>query len=214
MQAITEWKAPDVTDPSGPDAVARAVGALFSPVAVRGLALKNRLAVPPMCQYSAVDGMATDWHLVHLGSFAKGGFALVTRMEQFNERTGAPKREELRWKAKPVRDEEFSVSGYIRSLFSTEPGYFRVFVFIVTAEPFNTRNTAVSKDAASAWLDEGLNKLPKAIGDLKYDPANTNVTALIYEFRVKDTNSKGTLSTPSGLEGMQHLRAAKILQSF
>jgi len=143
-----------------------------------------------------------------------GGFALVTRMEQFNERTGAPKREELRWKAKPVRDEEFSVSGYIRSLFSTEPGYFRVFVFIVTAEPFNTRNTAVSKDAASAWLDEGLNKLPKAIGDLKYDPANTNVTALIYEFRVKDTNSKGTLSTPSGLEGMQHLRAAKILQSF
>jgi 2,4-dienoyl-CoA reductase-like NADH-dependent reductase (Old Yellow Enzyme family) len=44
---------------------------------IRGITLKNRIAVSPMCQYSSVDGMATDWHLVHLGSRAVGGAALV-----------------------------------------------------------------------------------------------------------------------------------------
>ncbi|WP_129660622.1 NADH:flavin oxidoreductase/NADH oxidase [Rothia uropygialis] len=52
---------------------------LFQPLALRGLELKNRAFVAPMCQYSAADdGVPTDWHLMHLGSFATGGFALVT----------------------------------------------------------------------------------------------------------------------------------------
>jgi 2,4-dienoyl-CoA reductase-like NADH-dependent reductase (Old Yellow Enzyme family) len=50
---------------------------LFSPLTLRGLTLRNRIGVSPMCQYSSVDGMATDWHLVHLGSRAVGGAALV-----------------------------------------------------------------------------------------------------------------------------------------
>jgi 2,4-dienoyl-CoA reductase-like NADH-dependent reductase (Old Yellow Enzyme family) len=50
---------------------------LFSPLKIRGLTLKNRIAVSPMCQYSSVDGFASDWHLVHLGSRAVGGAALV-----------------------------------------------------------------------------------------------------------------------------------------
>lgn len=50
---------------------------LFSPVALRGLTLRNRTVVAPMCQYSAQDGFANDWHLVHLGRFALGGFGLV-----------------------------------------------------------------------------------------------------------------------------------------
>ena len=50
---------------------------LFSPVTYRGLTLKNRVIVAPMCQYSAQHGMANDWHLVHLGRFALGGFSLV-----------------------------------------------------------------------------------------------------------------------------------------
>ena len=51
--------------------------ALFSPVSLGGLALANRLVVSPMCQYSARHGLANDWHLVHLGRFALGGFGLV-----------------------------------------------------------------------------------------------------------------------------------------
>ena len=50
---------------------------LLSPLTLRGITLKNRIAVSPMCQYSAVDGMANDWHVVHLGSRAVGGAALV-----------------------------------------------------------------------------------------------------------------------------------------
>ncbi len=50
---------------------------LLSPLTVRGAALRNRIVVSPMCQYCAVDGMADDWHLVHLGSRAVGGAGLV-----------------------------------------------------------------------------------------------------------------------------------------
>ncbi|HEX4053354.1 MAG TPA: NADH:flavin oxidoreductase/NADH oxidase [Tepidisphaeraceae bacterium] len=50
---------------------------LFSPLHLRELTFKNRIFVSPMCQYSSDDGMPTDWHLVHLGSRAVGGAALV-----------------------------------------------------------------------------------------------------------------------------------------
>lgn len=50
---------------------------LFSPLTIRGVTFKNRIGVSPMCQYSSDDGKATDWHLVHLGSRAVGGAALV-----------------------------------------------------------------------------------------------------------------------------------------
>lgn len=50
---------------------------LFEPLTLRQLTLPNRIAVSPMCQYSAREGMANDWHLVHLGSRATGGAGLV-----------------------------------------------------------------------------------------------------------------------------------------
>jgi 2,4-dienoyl-CoA reductase-like NADH-dependent reductase (Old Yellow Enzyme family) len=50
---------------------------LFSPLQIRGLTLKNRVVVAPMHQYSAVEGFATDWHLVNAGRFAQGGAGLV-----------------------------------------------------------------------------------------------------------------------------------------
>ncbi|QNF35532.1 NADH:flavin oxidoreductase/NADH oxidase [Adhaeribacter swui] len=50
---------------------------LFNPLTIKSLTFKNRIVVSPMCQYSATDGFANDWHLVHLGSRAVGGAALV-----------------------------------------------------------------------------------------------------------------------------------------
>jgi len=50
---------------------------LFSPLTLRGLTLPHRILVSPMCQYSSTDGLATDWHLVHLGSRAVGGASMV-----------------------------------------------------------------------------------------------------------------------------------------
>jgi len=50
---------------------------LFDSLTIRGVTFRNRIAVSPMCQYSAQDGFANDWHLVHLGSRAVGGAGLV-----------------------------------------------------------------------------------------------------------------------------------------
>jgi 2,4-dienoyl-CoA reductase-like NADH-dependent reductase (Old Yellow Enzyme family) len=56
---------------------------LFTPFQLGNITLRNRIAVSPMCEYSAVDGVPHDWHLVHLGSRAVGGAGLV-----FTEATG------------------------------------------------------------------------------------------------------------------------------
>jgi 2,4-dienoyl-CoA reductase-like NADH-dependent reductase (Old Yellow Enzyme family) len=50
---------------------------LFSPLSIKAITLKNRIAMSPMCQYSAVDGFANDYHLVHYGSRALGGTGLI-----------------------------------------------------------------------------------------------------------------------------------------
>lgn len=55
-----------------------AVPALFKPLDVAGLPLRNRIVIAPMCQYSAIDGNMTDWHLIHLGQLALSGAALLT----------------------------------------------------------------------------------------------------------------------------------------
>jgi 2,4-dienoyl-CoA reductase-like NADH-dependent reductase (Old Yellow Enzyme family) len=60
---------------------------LFQPIELRGVRLRNRIVISPMCQYSAQDGMVNDWHLVHLGKFAQGGAGAV-----FLEATAVEKR--------------------------------------------------------------------------------------------------------------------------
>ena len=50
---------------------------LFTPTKIGDLELSNRIVVAPMCQYSSIDGVATNWHLVHLGSRAVGGAGLI-----------------------------------------------------------------------------------------------------------------------------------------
>ena len=57
------------TDPSAPR--------LFTPIELRGLSAKNRIVISPMCQYSAMEGMPNDWHLIHLGALASGGAGIV-----------------------------------------------------------------------------------------------------------------------------------------
>jgi 2,4-dienoyl-CoA reductase-like NADH-dependent reductase (Old Yellow Enzyme family) len=62
--------------------------ALFSPSRLRGLELENRLAVSPMCQYSAEDGSATDWHMMHLGMLSNSGAGLLIVEATAVERDG------------------------------------------------------------------------------------------------------------------------------
>lgn len=53
------------------------MSALFQPFSLKDVTLRNRIAVPPMCQYSATDGLINDWHQVHLAALARGGAGLV-----------------------------------------------------------------------------------------------------------------------------------------
>lgn len=53
------------------------MSALFQPFKLKDITLRNRIGVPPMCQYSAIDGRVTDWHLPHLAALARGGAGLV-----------------------------------------------------------------------------------------------------------------------------------------
>ena len=53
------------------------MSALFQPFKLKDVTLRNRIAVPPMCQYMAVDGVPNDWHLSHYASMARGGAGLV-----------------------------------------------------------------------------------------------------------------------------------------
>jgi 2,4-dienoyl-CoA reductase-like NADH-dependent reductase (Old Yellow Enzyme family) len=53
------------------------MSALFEPFKLKDVSLRNRIAVPPMCQYSAIDGVINDWHRVHLSGLARGGAGLV-----------------------------------------------------------------------------------------------------------------------------------------
>ena len=60
---------------------------LFQPITIQSVTARNRIVVPPLCQYSATDGIANNWHLVHLGSYARGGAGTV-----FVEATGVEAR--------------------------------------------------------------------------------------------------------------------------
>src|SRR6476661_6292222 len=62
--------------------------ALFSPIKLADLQLANRIAVSPMCQYSANDGVADDWHMTHLGMLANSGASLVVVEATHVERHG------------------------------------------------------------------------------------------------------------------------------
>ena len=61
---------------------------LFSPIKLAGVELDNRIVVAPMCQYSANDGCASDWHITHLGMLANSGAGLVVVEATHVERHG------------------------------------------------------------------------------------------------------------------------------
>jgi 2,4-dienoyl-CoA reductase-like NADH-dependent reductase (Old Yellow Enzyme family) len=61
---------------------------LFTPITLRGIELRNRVVISPMCQYSAQEGMANDWHFAHLAQFAIGGAGLVFTEAAAIERNG------------------------------------------------------------------------------------------------------------------------------
>ncbi|WP_298862359.1 hypothetical protein [uncultured Gimesia sp.] len=138
-----------------------------------------------------------------------GGFALVTRLEQFDE-DGKSKAPPDRWvtDTRPMRD--FSLGAYIRALFTASPGYYRIIVFIVTPVLFDQTDQEVSRDEAMAWLRSGLNNLPDNVGAQEYTQSQV-CTALIYEFKQPEKGTEAKLSESGQFSGIEHLTNAGLL---
>lgn len=132
------------------------------------------------------------------------GFALVSRMERITD-AGAPYPDpKLRFDASVKHLTVFSIQDYLKALFLAPPGYFRLIVFIVSPVPFSATGKPVSADEANAWLQQGANMLPPAVGRLNYSK-DYACTALIYEFEKRDTNAHPTERQPGRLSAQTHL---------
>src|SRR6266852_6383631 len=88
---------------------------LFSPLRIRDITFRHRIAVSPMCQYSSEDGFANDWHFVHLGSRAVGGAALVIAEASAVEARGRISPADLGiWKDEHIQPPA-RIAGFIRA---------------------------------------------------------------------------------------------------
>lgn len=131
------------------------------------------------------------------------GFALATRLEQIDA-NGKPKPPPARWSAETPRlSGEFSLGTYLRALFTADPGYYRIVVFLVTDTLFSQSDRTVTSEEARSWVAKGLNALPESIASQPYVPAVV-CTALIYEFERK-AGSEAQPLIPSSIDAHAHL---------
>lgn len=123
------------------------------------------------------------------------GFALVTQLEQYNA-DGTLRNDRTRWLDYPAQDNFAGVMDYLKALVMPQRGYFRLFVFVVTNRSFGGNATHVSKAQATAWLSQGFNKLPRTIAAVPLT-ADFDITTLVYEFEVPESNRKPVQTCPS-----------------
>lgn len=139
-----------------------------------------------------------------------GGFAMASQIEQINQ-DGSPKESVDRWSLEVPPLRKFSLGSYLNALFTAQPGYYRVIVFVVTSQAFPQRDVKVTSEQSKGWLSGGLNKLPEKIGNQEYSSAHS-CTALIYEF--KQTGKHAELVDPSQIPGKTHLDKAGLMAAF
>ncbi len=133
------------------------------------------------------------------------GFAVVTRLEQIDN-SGRSRAPPARWSANAGGLTDFSLGGYLRALFTADPGRYRVIVFTVTDAPFRESDARVTSEQALEWLRGGLNKLPPSLGGLPYTN-DVATTALIYEFEraTGSTPAAARAVIPSSIAAQEHL---------
>lgn len=136
------------------------------------------------------------------------GFALVSQLEQFYP-DGTPKTPPDRWVADYLPPTIFSLTSYLRVLFTANPGRYRIIAFIVTSEPFKESKETVTREEAMGWLGGGMIVLPKSIGKQPYTDQHY-CTAYIYEFEQPDKDKKPFFKPLSNLTGKDHLKKSKL----
>jgi hypothetical protein len=138
-----------------------------------------------------------------------GGFALVTRLEQFTFPDGTSKEPPDRWAIEVNRPTKFSLTAILRALFTADPGFYRIIVFLVTPHSYIRTDISVNRKEAMHWLDSGMNKLPNSIAEQIYTKAHT-CSALIYEFEQPGWRQEAKLALPGRLSGVGHIKGSKI----
>jgi hypothetical protein len=140
------------------------------------------------------------------------GFAMVTRIEQFNPKDGRSKTQD-RWLANVQPPHNFSLKAWLQALFTANPGSFRIIVFLVTDQLKNTTHN-LSKNQAMAWLSSGSFSLPTKLKNEPFTPQHL-CTAFIYEFFQSHAEYAQTSFVElSSLPGLDHLKGAKIWQAL
>lgn len=135
------------------------------------------------------------------------GYALVTRLEQIDE-NGFPKESPNRWSANQMENKDEGFFEWFKSALFPKSGYFRVIVFLVIDEGFTVSEETMERENAQALLDRGFSDFPREVIDTKFTKEH-HVTALIYEYKVLDDNSKANLVN-DGMDAKEHLKKAKI----
>lgn len=136
------------------------------------------------------------------------GFALVTRLEQF-QRDGVPLPGEGRWSVKIIPKRPGNLAEYIAALFGANPGFYRVIVFTVTNVPTIQLDKSPDRDEALSWLQKGANAIPMTIGNREFS-VDYLCTAYIYEFEQRSADDEALLNIPSNLSADTHLEKSGI----
>jgi len=140
------------------------------------------------------------------------GFAIVTRLEQM-EADGTSKTPPDRWALEYRPLATFSLSSYLRALFTANPGFYRIIVFVVTSQSFSESPTGVSREEAMEWLQSGLDRLPAELAGREFTDQYA-CTALIYQFEQPGSGEGARLDVPSDLPGRIHLERAKLWEAL
>jgi hypothetical protein len=137
------------------------------------------------------------------------GFAMVTRLEQIKE-DGSPSEDRWSTKVRPLEPGQISFMDYIRAMFTSNAGYYRIIVFVVTHVALDKEDVQVSQAEAIAWLAQGCEFLPDEVRQIEYG-AGYHCTALVYEFEQANPGVPPDPSVPGRLPAHEHLRMAKLL---
>ena len=140
-----------------------------------------------------------------------GGFALVTRMEQFND-DGTCKPDNDRWNVS-LKPSSFDLSDYFRALFWGRKGKYRIIVFIVTDQVFTEAETGASPATARQWLRTGAKYLPPSIAGQPFSVGH-RCTALVYEFELKETLTEPRFISPATKPGLEHIQKSGIWKNI
>lgn len=141
------------------------------------------------------------------------GYAMVLQLEQIDE-NGTPLEIPFRWSIRVKPPSIFSISSYLKALFTSAKGHFRLFVFLITDAPIIYDNTSsLSKNEIINLSNQGVNILPESIAKLDFSK-NYNCTLLVYEFEQVDTEHQAIFKSNSEIPAKVHLDKSKILQSL